>query len=345
MNLLVITRKVDHLDSRMGFFVDWIIKLTQKVDKLYVIAWQKGNQDDLPQNVSLLELKGSKFIKVLTLQRYLWRYLKKVDGIFCHMNPEYTIIVWPLSKLFGKKIVSWYTHKSVTLKRRFMEIFAKKILTASEKSFRKPLFSKKVQVVGHGINTELFNFTIKPGDFSILTMLSVGRISPTKDIESMIKAVNILDKESVSIKLDIIGETALKSDKTYFANLIKMVKKMGLESKVKFLQAKPYQELPLYYKKANLFINLSKTGSLDKVVLEAMASGSFVLTSNEAFVDILDKRWMVKQNNPKDLAQKIKELLQLPGQEFTNETERLRAYVEKEHNLKNTVEKIINEFN
>jgi len=57
-------------------------------------------------------------------------------------------------------------------------------------------------------------------------------------------------------------------------------------------------------KHADIFINLSDTGSIDKAVLEAMASGCLVLTSNEAFTNILKPQYLT-QKDPARLAEKI----------------------------------------
>ena len=76
------------------------------------------------------------------------------------MNPEYIVLGGLWWKLWRKKITLWYTHKSVNLKLRIATKLADKIFTASEKSFR--LVSKKVNIMGHGINIEQFIPTYVP---------------------------------------------------------------------------------------------------------------------------------------------------------------------------------------
>ena len=91
-------------------------------------------------------------------------------------------------------------------------------------------------------------------------------------------------------------------------------------------------------------MNLSGTGSVDKAVLEAMACGKTVLTSNEAFVNILKNKGtelMVKPNSPDDLAERIAALASLDVKTRTSIEAKLREEVVQNHNLDHLVQKII----
>jgi len=101
----MLTRKVDLEDaSPAGFTYTWVKKIGEKLDKLYVITWQKSDRGNLPKNIEIISLPNSKFLKVFILQFKLLGILPKIDGIFCHQNPEYTILAAPLAKIFRKKI-------------------------------------------------------------------------------------------------------------------------------------------------------------------------------------------------------------------------------------------------
>ncbi len=315
----MITRKVDREDaSPAGFTYGWVKKLGENLDFLYVLTWQKSDRGDLPENIKIISLH---FLKIFTLPWHVLRLLPKIDGVFCHQNPEYTILSFP-AKVFRKKIVSWYTHKTVNFKRRLMELLADTILTASDKSFRRPLFSKKVIVTGHGIDVNYFRMAEKKGEFQIV---SIGRISPAKDYETLIKAAG-------SLKLKIVGQPVLKRDWQY----LKKLKKMAGPN-VEFVGGVPHSQILPHYQNCDLFVNLSRTGSLDKAVLEAMACGKLVLTSNEAFKDILSSEMMFQPGDPKDLADRIVNLRNLSADVGAG----LREIVVKNHNLDNLVKKIL----
>ena len=344
MKLLMITRKVDRQEHLAGFIYNWVKKLAAEVDELRVISWQEGDSSGLPDNVKVthLKTKQNKFLKIITFEITVWKNLKNVDGVLCHQMPIYTILVAPLTKLRGKKVVSWYAHSSVSFKLRLMEKLSNVIVTSSAKGFRLP--SKKVVIVGQGIDTEKF----KPGSDRNHTsnFISIGRISPIKNYELMIKAINILTQQGVKdLSLTIIGEAGLGAQSKYFESLKEMVGKMKREGKIKFLGSVPNNQILEYLQQADVFLNLSATGSLDKAILEAMACECLVLTSNEAYIEILPQDLMVDKDDPEKLAEKIKLLIQMPPKKFNTLRKELRNIVVQNHNLDNLVKNIVEQFN
>ncbi len=339
--VLMITRKVDPNDALAGFAYNWVKKIGENLDELHVISWQSGDASGLPDNIKVFFLPANKIAKILVLQKLLLKILPKVDGVFCHMNPEYTILAGPLAKIFRKRIVSWYTHRAVTWRRRWLEFFADAIVTASAESFREAKYPEKVKVIGHGIDTELFCPTDKISS-EIFKIISVGRISPTKDYESIIKALNSVGNSQARLK--IIGDVILQLQQQYLDSLKQMVVGMNLYDRVDFVGWVANKEMPPYYQTADLFINMSGTGSLDKAVLEAMACECLVLTSNEAFKGMLPAELIVEKNNPEMLAEKIKWLMALPAEEKTKLRRQLRDEVVKNHNLDNLAKKIVSQF-
>ena len=343
MRLLMITRKVDRKDtSPAGFTYTWVKKIGEKLDKLYVITWQKSNRGDLSKNIEIESLSGNKIKKVFSLWIKLLKILPKINGIFCHQNPEYTILSAPYAKLFRRRLISWYTHKAVNWKLHLVNLLTDKILTASEESCRLKN-RRKIKVTGHGIDADYFSPVIASTSHLLSTgstkqscekfkIISVGRISPAKDYETLIEAVSNMR----NIEVEIIGGPVLKKDKEYFQNL------KQLAGNVKFLGPIPHNQILSHYQNCDLFINLSQTGSVDKVVLEAMACQKLVLTCNEAFIDILDdQRLIFEKKNPRDLAKKIIDLMNLSQEEKEKIGQQLRNIVVKNHNLDKLVEKIL----
>ncbi|MDD2807009.1 MAG: glycosyltransferase family 4 protein [Patescibacteria group bacterium] len=342
MKLIMITRKVDRSEHLAGFIYNWVNKISRHVNQLIVISWQEGDASGLPGNVKVIFLptNANKLVKVIKFAAALRHYIKDVDGIFCHQMPLYTILAAPFSKLYHKKIVSWYMHRQVDFKMKVMEKLSDVVLSASAESFRLP--TKKLVLTGHGIDVNIFQpAKMEVGSKSLLT---VGRISPTKDYESMIKAVDILHKSGDNFNLSIIGNIGLKDQAVYLASLKGMVDAMKLKNQVSFLGPRSNTQIPSYLQKTSIFINLSGTGSVDKAVLEAMACGCLVLTSNEAFKPILPEELMVEQNNPKQLAEKIKWLTSLDYSKINDLRLVLREIVVNNHNLDNLVKKIISQF-
>jgi len=347
MKLLMITRKVDLKDaSPAGFTYNWVKKIGEKLEKLYVITWQKSDRSGLPQNIEIISLSDNKFFKIIALQFKLLKILPKVNGIFCHQNPEYTILAASCAKLFGKKIVTWYAHGSINWKLYLAYWLTDKLITSSEKGCRLKN-RKKIKVIGQGIDIDCF----KPKQEYVqrkekIRILSVGRISPVKDYETLVRAVNILIEQGIkNLEAEVCGGVGLKSHKKYFNYLKHLVESLKLESKIKFLGPVPHNQLLGYYQDCDLFISPSQTGSLDKTVLEAMACQKLVLTCNDAFIEIFnDSRMIFEKKNAQNLAQKIVNLINLSKKEKQIIGQRLRREIVQNHNLDNLIIRIIGSF-
>ncbi len=353
MKLLVITQKVDINDDNLGFFHHWIEKLAAEFEKVYVICLCEGERK-LPPNVDVCsmgkEAGVSKIGQFFELQKCLLKSLGHVDGVFVHMSPIYLIASFPLIKIFRKKAILWYTHKSRNWKLRLAEKLTHKVLTASKESFR--IKSKKVVITGHGIDTQIFVPTEGKGaeggavDFLILT---AGRIVPSKNLETQILAMDILvNKQDIkNIKLVIAGSEFEYLYPGYRDTITKLISDRGLEENVVFVGPVLPQKMPRYYREAMIFVNSSKTGSVDKTVLEAMACGVPTISSNEAFGSVLpliDKHLYFKEGDSESLAHHIRYIMSLDRDKRSLMGMRLREVVVRNHNLDRLIQNIRYQF-
>ncbi len=343
MNLLVTTQVVNKNDANLGFFHEWLKRLAAEVDKLYVVCLFKGDYD-LPSNVEVISLgkeqgKVNKLIYSFRFYKIFWQLRGKYDGVFVHMNPEYAVLAGCLWKLAKKKVLLWYTHKSVDFKLRLAEKLVDKIFTASKESFRLP--SKKVEVVGHGIDTEHF----RPGQRLLPSnyFLSVGRLSQSKDWETVVKALKAINDNGIIINplLDIAGVPVTGADFEYVKELHKTFGNITFKSFT-------YDEMPQRYQLHSLLIHTSRTGSMDKVVLEALASGRPVVTSSEAYASLADGElkgvvFRFTPGNYKELAKTI-EKIYTDGILNTIPNQKGIDYVRQHHNLDNLIQKIVGYF-
>ncbi len=336
-NLLIITQKVDKNDQLLGFFIAWIAYFAQKFDKVTVLCLEKG-EFNLPPNVKVESFgknRGASKLKQLFNFYFLVSTLRKdYDTVFVHMNPIWVIVGGLWWRMTNKKIFFWYTSGGVTMKLKLAEKFADTIFTASPESFRVP--SKKVIITGHGIDTGVFAPANHKSQITNnkLKILSVGRISPVKNYEILVDAAKILADRNVDFLITMIGEAPLERDKNYEKSLRFKVKSLNLEDNFNFVGKVNNKDLPAYYQSHDLFVHLSKTGSLDKTILEAMSCGMRVLSSNDASKSFLPQNLIFDDKNSEELANKIivlKDLEPSPG---------LREYVMQNHNLDNLINKI-----
>ncbi len=334
MNLLIVTKKVDENDQLLAFFIDWVARFAQKFEKVTILCLEKG-EFNLLGNVEVISLgKDNNLPKLVWLFNFykdIFRYRKQYDSVFVHMNPIWVVLGGWCWHLMHKKIFFWYTSGGVTAKLKLAEKFADTIFTASKESFRLP--SKKVIVTGHGVNTELFKPGInkKSEKFSIL---SVGRIAKVKNYEILVRAAKILKDQNIEFSITMIGEPALKKDPDYEQKLKSLIGELELQKSFNFLGKINNQDLVPYYQSHHLFVHLSKTGSLDKTILEAMSCGTKVLSSSDAARAFLPQELIFSENNPSDLAEKIQHVM---GE---NKDFRLREYVLEHHDLNLLIDKI-----
>ena len=345
MKLLMITRKIDKDDPQAGFAYSWVEKTGEQVDQLKAICLEKGNTKDLPENIEVFSLGKengkNKLKEFINFQKGAFKYIRQVDGVFCHMNPIYTILIAPYAKLFGKRMASWYSHKQISWQLRLMTFLTDFVLTPASDGFR--LNSRKKRVVGHGINTDLF----KPGqkkESSQLRLLAVGRISPIKNYETLIEAARFLKEKGIDFVLNIVGEPGLESQKKYFQELKKIVQEKDLEKEVVFLGGVAQYDLVKMYQEADLSINLCPTGSPDKVVLESMACACPALVCNRAFEKDFGpytEKLIFEEKKSVDLGEKI---INLKEEDLDKIGDFLRKKIVENHNLDKLISKIVNVF-
>jgi|SRR3989344_5868381 len=159
-----------------------------------------------------------------------------------------------------------------------------------------------------------------------MKILTVGRIAPIKNYEVLIEAAKILQQRGVHFSVTIVGESALKQDEAYE----KRIRQESAGLNFQFVRKKTQSELPKIYQEHDIFVHMSRTGSLDKVVLEAMACGIKVLSCNEASRNFLPANRIFY--NSTDLAEKI----------LRNEDDNFdgRQYALDHHDLKKLISRI-----
>lgn len=350
MKILVITQKYDINDSNLGAFIDWWDRLARKMEQVYVLTLEKRSEPTF-QNMRVLSMGKEKgvgfFRKIFGFYAGLFKTIGKTDAILVHMIPKYAILAAPVAFFYRKPIFMWYTGVSVHWKLRLAVLFCRKIFTAHEAAMR--IKTKKRVITGHGIDIDKFKTqSEKRKTNEEITILSVGRITPSKGYDLVIKSVAELAKAGYDLKLKIVGGVIQEYHREYSDSLKKLVTEIGIENRVEFIGVVSYDKMPGYFEKSQILVNAVTCGGLDKVVLEAMASGIVPLTSNSAFRNVFPEEFsdnlVFKPNDGADLKLKLKNIL---DKKFYNDEvlrQELRNIVVKNHNLNNLIERIVVEI-
>jgi len=333
-NILIITKRVDEDDQLLGFFIDWIKGFASKFGKINIFCLEKGSFD-LPGNAEVISLgKDKKLPKIAWLFNFYkngWKRRNEYDAVFVHMNAIWAVVGAWFWHMLGKKVFLWYAHKTITWKHRIAEKLVDGIFTSTPEGFRLP--SKKLAIVGQGINVDLFRPDLSKRP-TFLALLSVGRIAPVKNYETLIEAAKLLNNRQADFFVTVVGAPAVEGDEVYEQRLKNRVKTLGLESRFNFVGKVSNRNLPSYYQSHHIYINLSRTGSLDKTIVEAMACGCTVLSSNDSAVQFLPPELVVSDKDSEQLARKIQEVA---GRDYGRQ---LREYVVENHSLDKLIEKI-----
>ncbi len=236
----------------------------------------------------LLKRKKMNFFRILffPIQNY---NLFKNSKIIKTNQMHGSWITWILKILFRKKLIircgyelykstlhehkNLKTHRITKLRLAFLYLIefisykiADHIIMTNdfEKNFIIQHFKinpTKIKVIPNFINIDIFRpLNIKKKRKSVLF---IGRLNEYKNLDNLIEAFTHLK----SYSLDIVGIGELKK------KLTEKVKKLNLQSRIKFLGTLPNKKLPELINKHEIFILVSNMEGNPKVLLEAMSCG------------------------------------------------------------------------
>jgi glycosyltransferase involved in cell wall biosynthesis len=105
-------------------------------------------------------------------------------------------------------------------------------------------------------------------------ILYVGRIQARKNLPRLVEAYARLRKQGLDVKLVMVGKRDWQS-----GQLLEKIKELGLEDSVVFPGFVPFEDLPLFYNAAEVFVFPSFFEGFGLPVVESMASGVPTITS------------------------------------------------------------------
>jgi glycosyltransferase involved in cell wall biosynthesis len=342
MKLLIITQVVDTRHSVLGFFHGWILEFAKQCEHVHVICLYEG-EHNFPNNVSVHSLGKengtSRFKYLYRFFNLIWKLRYEYDGVFVHMNQIYVVLGGVYWRLMGKKVGLWYAHPHVGVTLRVAAIFTNLVFTGSTSSFRIP--TPKVNVLGQGIDFELFKYK----DSLNLTspkVIVVGRISMIKNIELAIDTLPLIRKFT-DATLHVVGGPLNDIDSAYFLTLKEKVRTMGLGSWVVWHGPLPAIQMQEYLYDADIFLHTSLTHSADKTLPEAMSSGLFVVSSNQAYEADLPEICF-KPPKADEYARAIQNFISLSAAEREELRMKFRLTVKEKHSLGRLVERILEKY-
>ena len=351
MKLVFVTQVLNPEDAVLGFVVRWVRGLAQECERVRVLALEAA-EFELPPNVDVLVIgRRGKVARYLRYRKFLTEAFRDdgFDKLLTHMVPRYSNLAAGLADKHGIGHFLWYTHKGVDRRLEKAVHQVAKVFTASAESMR--IETPKRVVTGHGI--DLAHFDARDANpVSPTRLLSVGRLTPAKDPLTLLAAFSILLSRGHDVYLDLVGGGLTDADASFRRTVEEQIELGGPElgERVQQVGSVGYPDIPSFYRRATLFVSTSLTGSVDKVVLEAMAAGRPVVTCNESFPPIFAELGgsasllTFGRGRADELAERLEALLLASAAERHALGEKLREIVRRDHEVDALMRRLVAEM-
>lgn len=316
------------LPNRVGSseFTFQLVSELSRIDNKneYVIYIPRKPSSDMPRETENWQYKiitSSKLWTIFGLTRELIRR-PKLDLFFSptHYGPLYT----PCPEIISILDLSYKYFPDLFKKKDLLQlnIWGKyslkksaKALTISESSKRDiineyGISEAKIKVIPVGIKENLtimerseFN---KKYNVKNPYILYVGTLQPRKNIVRLVEAFSKISKTQKELELFIVGRKGWNYDE-----ILNSPKKFEVENKVRFLDSVEDNDLPAFYKNAELFVLPSLYEGFGLPILEAMKYGCPVVTSDISSLPEAggDAAIYFDPENVEDIMQKIVNVL------------------------------------
>lgn len=145
---------------------------------------------------------------------------------------------------------------------------------------------EKVKIITSGVDLKLFSK--RPGTKTEVKkssktgnkfILFVGRITPVKQLDVLLKALPGIISRFPQTELLVAGEGPLMSE------MKDLAQKLGVEESVEFLGNVSQQKLVSYYNNCDIYALVSRNEGTPGSLMEAMAIGTAIVVSNYRGVD------------------------------------------------------------
>jgi glycosyltransferase involved in cell wall biosynthesis len=328
--VVFITQQVDPRHPALAATVPKIAALAALVDEVVVLT-DGAVEGVLPANCRVRTFHARhKLGRGLRFEAALKRERRGLRGgaVIAHMCPIYAVLAAPLVRPRRIPLVLWFTHWRASRLLVLAERLASAVTSVDERSF--PLRSKKLRAIGHGIDLSEFECTPPRGGGDELRLLTLGRYSPAKGLEVVLRSVAAVGE---GVCLDVYGPALSAEERTHRQELDKLVAALPLEGRVVLGEAVARTEVPRLLAEHDALVNNMRAGAPDKVVYEAAASCVPVLASNPVFDSLLEPAQLFRREDPGELAERIRGLATLAPAERAALGRRLRERVEESHSV------------
>ena len=334
MRAIFVTQEVDPASPVLGATVAKIRALAANVDEVAVLA-DRAVDGALPDNCAVRLFRSrTRAGRGLRFESALARELARGPRrafVLAHMCPIYAVLAAPVARPLGCPVLLWFTHWRRSRLLAVADRVSSAVVTVEQRSF--PLRSSKVVPIGHGIDLTAFPCATRAGGDS-LKVLCLGRTSPAKGIETVVRAVAAVP----SARLDVVGPSLTDEERVHRAYLERLVDELLAGDRIRIASAVAGDRVPHLLAEADALVNNMRAGATDKVVYEAAATCIPVLASNPALDGFLPPELRFDRDDPDGLAHRIREVAAADRAALGRE---LRMRVERDHSVEGWARRLV----
>jgi len=189
---------------------------------------------------------------------------------------------------------------------------------------------KKIKVIYSGLDLNQISFNNKLFDTkSPLNIISIGRDHWKKGYSYALDAMNLLDKDHIDFNYTIVGVGENEE-------LLYKRSQFDCKNKIIFKEKLPFIKVKELIKNADVLLLSSVEEGIANVVLEAMAIGTLVVSTDcggmHEVIKNNENGFLVPIRNSETIATTIKKLTELPVEKYLSLTQNARKTVEDHHN-------------
>jgi glycosyltransferase involved in cell wall biosynthesis len=205
----------------------------------------------------------------------------------------------------------------------------------SEEAIKYKAVKSKIHLVYSGLDLDKMQFQLKKFDVSKpLAIISVGRAHWKKGYSYALDAMNLLEKDNIDFKYTVVG---VENDE----ELLYKRSQSKLEKKITFKGTLSFTEIVTEIRNADVLLLSSVEEGIANVVLESMALGTLVISTNCGGMNevIIDSKngFLVPIRDHESMANALKKVSELPLSTYQKITKAARVTIEKQHSYEKMI--------
>ncbi len=316
--------------------IEAVESLSEYFPETYVVTGKIGRSRDIPR-VKVLNSNWVPGEKIRNALKCLFLILRIVTRnrsrvvVFSHMTEVQSALIAIPLRILRVPHFLWYAHAHKSFYLKWVHLWANGIITSTHGSC--PIKSRKVHIVGQAINLPSFKMAGNKSH-NLKSLVHVGRIDPSKSIDTIYEVVSRVRKDFPELELSLIGNPSNTEARQKFNFFVSQTLADQNDGWLHLYPSIPREQIANTLARHDIFIHAFK-GSLDKSILEATAVGIPVATQNGEYLKLFGK-W----SNEDSLESELRAVLTASPTTILSEVIRKRIILEKHHSLSSWSKKI-----